>query len=105
MSANRIRIPHKTDTSNSTTYLILGLFERPVNVIVRFPDPWHAVLVVPEPLLKVPSQLAQEDRIGRLFVHLGPQRQPSPLPQRSQCRRVLLLRAIETCERIKKDTV
>lgn len=53
------------------TDLVFRLLECPVDVVLGLPHPWHTHLVVPEPFLKVATQLAQDHRLRSLLVNFG----------------------------------
>lgn len=61
----------------SATHLIPCLSENAINIIVRLPDPWHTLIIVPEAILKDATKLDGEHGIGRLLVYLGTQGLPS----------------------------
>lgn len=52
-------------------YLIFGSLESTIDIIIWFPNPRNAILVVPKPLLEMSTQFAQNDSIRRLLVDLG----------------------------------
>lgn len=51
-------------------YLILRLFEGPINIVFWLPYSGHSVVVVAETLLEVGTQLSEYDSISSLLIDL-----------------------------------
>lgn len=54
------------------TYLVFGLFERAVDIILGLPDSRNTLLVVPETLFEVVPEFTEERLFCCLFVDFRP---------------------------------
>lgn len=84
--------------------MVLGLLENRIDIIVRLPHPRDALVVVAEAILEDELELDEHNRLGRLFVDLGPHGKPGAFSQQSECLVVLLGRAVKACKRVSRRT-
>lgn len=60
------------------TNLISGILEGTVDIIIWAPHSRYTMFVIPESLLEVCTELAQNNIIRRLLINLCPESQPCP---------------------------
>jgi hypothetical protein len=87
------------------TDLVLRFLKGTIDVIVWAPYPGHTMLIVPEALLKVRAELAEEGGVSRLFINLRTKRKPGTLAQVGEKDLVLVLGAVEACDSAISDGV
>jgi len=61
------------------TDLLLCFLESTIDIILRFPYTWHALVIISKALFKMIPKLVENYRISSLLINFGPEALPGSL--------------------------